>query len=84
MRSKKTWDSGGPVDMDIGAINTGKGKPKGKGKNRGKGKDDKGKGQPKGKSQGKGREPGHFAKDCDHRVRTVNEINQTVPVSTTS
>ena len=25
---------------------------------------------------------GHFAKDCDHRVRTVNEVNQAAPVST--
>ena len=24
----------------------------------------------------------HFAKDCDHRVRTVNEVNQAAPVST--
>ena len=24
VRSKKTWDSGGPVDMDIGAVNMGK------------------------------------------------------------
>ena len=27
-------------------------------------------------------EIGHFAKDCDHRVRTVNEVNQAAPVST--
>ena len=26
--------------------------------------------------------PGHFAKDCDHRVRTVNEVTKTTPVST--
>ena len=35
VRSKKTWDSGGPVDMDIGAINKSKSQAKsnGKGKN---------------------------------------------------
>ena len=25
---------------------------------------------------------GHFAKDCDHRVRTVNEVHQAAPVPT--
>ena len=25
---------------------------------------------------------GHFAQDCDHRVRTVNEVDQAAPVST--
>ena len=25
---------------------------------------------------------GHFAEDCDHRVRAVNEVNQAAPVST--
>ena len=38
VRSKKTWDSGGPVDTDTGAVNKGKGQPKGKGKGKGKGK----------------------------------------------
>ena len=23
---------------------------------------------------------GHFAEDCDHRVRAVNEVNQAAPV----
>ena len=32
VRSKKTWDSGGPVDVDIGAVNKGKGQAKGKSK----------------------------------------------------
>ena len=31
VRSKKTWDSGGLFNMDIGAVNKGKGQPKGKG-----------------------------------------------------
>ena len=93
VRSKKAWDSGGPVDMDIGSNNKGKGQPQGKGK---------GKGQPKGKGNAKGKnhepknnensksdrkcfvcdKPGHFAKGCDHRVRSVNEVTKTAFVST--
>ena len=36
MRSKKTWDSGGPVDVDIGAVNKGKCQPKSKARARAK------------------------------------------------
>ena len=104
VRSKKTWDSGGPVKMDIGAVNKGKGQPKGQGKSKDKGKSDKGTRQPKRQKQMQRQrknhepqhnensksdrkcfvhgKPGHFAKDCDHRVRTVNEVTKTAPVST--
>ena len=61
VRSKNSGDTGGPVDMDIGAASKGKGQPKGKGRSKGKDKSDKGIGQPrgngKGKGKGKGREP---------------------------
>ena len=59
VRSKKTWDSGGPVDMDSGADSKGKGQLKGKGTSKGKGKSDKSKGQPKGKGKRKSHEPEH-------------------------
>ncbi len=52
--SKKTWDSGGPVDVDVGAVKKGKGQPEGKARARAK-VSDKGKGRPKGK--GKSHEP---------------------------
>ena len=79
VRSKKTWDSGGLVDMDIGAVNKGKGQPKGKGKTHEPKNNENSKSDRKCFVSGK---PGHFAKDCDHRVRAVNEVTKTAPVST--
>ena len=52
--------SGGP-EVDIGAVNEGKGQPKGRRRSKGKSKGDKGRGQTKekGKSKGKSTEPKH-------------------------
>ena len=83
-RSKKTWDPGSPVDMGIGAVNKGRGQPTGKRKGIGKGKSR----EPKNNENSKSDrvcfvccKTGQLAKDCDHRVRTVNEVAKTAPVS---
>ena len=61
VRLKKTWDSGGPVDMDIGAVNKGEGQPKGTGKSKGKGNSDKAQDsqKAKAKTKEKAKEPKH-------------------------
>ena len=77
--------------MEVDAVVKGKGQPKGKGRSKGKekGKARESKSKENSKSDRKcfvcGK-TGHFATDCDHRVRTVNEgnqaPNQAAPVST--
>ena len=62
----------------------GKGQPKGKGRSNGKGKGQARESKSKENSKSDRKcfvcgKTGDFAKDSDHRVRTVNEVNQAAP-----
>ena len=84
VRSKKTWDPGGPVDTDIGAVNRGRGQLKRTGKAKAKGKSHDPMNNENSKSDRKCSvcgKPGHFAEDCHHLIHTVNEVIKTAPVS---
>ena len=85
LRSKKTLNTG-PDDKEVDAVVKGKSQ-KVKAETRARGKE-----KPVSQRARRIRNPtasvlfaarlGHFAKECDHRVRTVNEVNQAAPVST--
>ena len=72
VRSKKSCNSGGPADMDIGTVNEGKCWLKGKDK--GKGKGDKGTEQPRGKGKGKNPQPKHNEKSQERRRLSRSKV----------